>query len=156
MPLLTGWQVQLTESPKTGAITLAISVTVIFIGLVSVSRWLTLISAGRQFAAARGLNVQATGVILLSSVAMLCALVTTTMGPVAFVGLLAPHMAVMLGAKQARSQLIVASLAGGLLMLIADWIGQTILFPMQVAAGTVVSIVGGSYFLILLIRGQRN
>lgn len=141
---------------STGAITLAISVTVIFIGLVSVSRWLTLISAGRQFAAARGLNVQATSVILLSSVAMLCALVTTTMGPVAFVGLLAPHMAVMLGAKQARSQLIVASLAGGLLMLIADWIGQTILFPMQVAAGTVVSIVGGSYFLILLIRGQRN
>ncbi|OEF23662.1 Fe(3+)-hydroxamate ABC transporter permease FhuB [Vibrio rumoiensis] len=139
-----------------GALTLGISVAVIFIGLVSVSRWLTLISAGRQFAAARGLNVQATSVILLCSVALLCALVTTTMGPVAFVGLLAPHMAVMLGAKQTRAQLIVASLAGGLLMLMADWIGQTILFPMQIAAGTVVSVVGGSYFLVLLIRGQKN
>ncbi|MBD1574978.1 Fe(3+)-hydroxamate ABC transporter permease FhuB [Vibrio sp. S11_S32] len=141
---------------STGATTLALSVAIIFIGLVCVSRWLTLISAGRQFAAARGLNVQATSVILLCSVALLCALVTTTMGPVAFVGLLAPHMAVILGAKQARAQLLVAGLAGGLLMLVSDWIGQTILFPMQIAAGTVVSIVGGSYFLLLLIRGQKS
>ncbi len=139
-----------------GALVLGVSVAIIFIGLVAVSRWLTLISAGRQFAAARGLNVQATSVILLCSVALLCALVTTTMGPVAFVGLLAPHMAVMLGAKQARAQLIIAALAGGLLMLIADWIGQSILFPMQIAAGTVVSVVGGSYFLLLLIRGQKH
>lgn len=138
------------------AIILALSVTVIFTALISVSRWLTLISAGRQFAAARGLNVQATSIILLCSVALLCALVTTTMGPVAFVGLLAPHMAVMIGAKQARSQLIVASLMGGLLMLLADWLGQIILFPMQIAAGTVVSIIGGSYFLLLLIRGQNR
>lgn len=139
-----------------GAIILALSVTVIFSALISVSRWLTLISAGRQFAAARGLNVQATSVILLCSVALLCALVTTTMGPVAFVGLLAPHMAVMIGAKQARSQLLVAGLMGGLLMLLADWIGQIVLFPMQIAAGTVVSIIGGSYFLLLLIRGQKT
>ena len=138
------------------AIILALSVTLIFTALISVSRWLTLISAGRQFAAARGLNVQATSVILLCSVALLCALVTTTMGPVAFVGLLAPHMAVMIGAKQARSQLVVAGLMGGLLMLLADWLGQIILFPMQIAAGTVVSIIGGSYFLLLLIRGQKG
>ena len=154
---IIGWLAGSTyRVASTGAVTLSISVLAIFIGLVCVSRWLTLISAGRQFAAARGLNVQATSVILLCSVALLCALVTTTMGPVAFVGLLAPHMAVMLGAKQARSQLIVAGLSGGLLMLMSDWIGQTILFPMQIAAGTVVSIVGGSYFLVLLIRGQKR
>lgn len=154
---IIGWLAGSTyRVTSTGAVTLSISVLAIFIGLVCVSRWLTLISAGRQFAAARGLNVQATSVILLCSVALLCALVTTTMGPVAFVGLLAPHMAVMLGAKQARSQLIVAGLSGGLLMLMSDWIGQTILFPMQIAAGTVVSIVGGSYFLVLLIRGQKR
>ncbi|MBD1574276.1 Fe(3+)-hydroxamate ABC transporter permease FhuB [Vibrio sp. S17_S38] len=154
---IIGWLAGSTyRVTSTGAVTLSISVLIIFIGLICVSRWLTLISAGRQFAAARGLNVQATSVILLCSVALLCALVTTTMGPVAFVGLLAPHMAVMLGAKQARSQLIVAGLSGGLLMLMSDWIGQTILFPMQIAAGTVVSIVGGSYFLVLLIRGQKR
>ncbi|MFT6986815.1 MAG: ABC-type Fe3+-siderophore transport system permease subunit [Psychromonas sp.] len=137
------------------ALTLAFSVMLIFSLIVSVSRWLTLLSAGRQFAAARGLNVQRCSIILLCAVALLCALVTTTMGPVAFIGLLAPHIAVMLGAKQARAQLIVAALCGGLLMLIADWLGQILLFPMQIAAGTLVSIIGGGYFLILLIRGQK-
>ncbi len=154
---IIGWLAGSTYRVTTqGALTLALCVLVIVTSLICVSRWLTLISAGRQFAAARGLNVPATSVILLASVALLCALVTTTMGPIAFVGLLAPHMAVMLGAKQAREQLIVASLAGGLLMLMADWVGQTILFPMQIAAGTVVSVIGGSYFLLLLIRGQSK
>ncbi|MFV0574004.1 MAG: Fe(3+)-hydroxamate ABC transporter permease FhuB [Vibrio sp.] len=153
---IIGWLAGSTyRVSSNNALLLAVSVAIIFGLLISVSRWLTLISAGRQFAAARGLNVKTTSVILLCSVALLCALVTTTMGPVAFVGLLAPHMAVMLGAKQAREQLVVAGLVGGLLMLMADWIGQSVLFPMQVAAGTVVSIIGGSYFLILLIRGQK-
>lgn len=138
------------------ALTLAFSVILIFCLMLSVSRWLTLLSVGRQFAAARGLNVKACTVILLCAVALLCALVTTTMGPVAFVGLLAPHIAAMLGAKQAHTQLIVAALCGGLLMLMADWLGQILLFPMQIAAGTLVSIIGGGYFLILLIRGQKS
>lgn len=66
---------------------------------IALSRWLTLISIGRSFASARGVNVnaQSTSLILLTIVALLCALVTATMGPVSFVGLIAPHMAMMLG-----------------------------------------------------------
>lgn len=123
---------------------------------LATSRWLTLISAGRQFAAARGLNVQLTSVILLGVVALLCGSVTATMGPVAFIGLLAPHMAVMLGAKVVKSQLTVAALVGGCLMVFADWLGQVMLYPMQIAAGTLVSVIGGSYFLLLLIRGRSH
>ncbi|WP_371826116.1 Fe(3+)-hydroxamate ABC transporter permease FhuB [Photobacterium sp. GJ3] len=138
------------------ALFLMAGVGVLFTFTLMTSRWLTLISAGRQFAAARGLNVTLCSALLLATVALLCALVTATMGPVAFVGLLAPHMAVMLGAKQAREQLIVASLVGGVVMLVADWVGQTVLFPAQIAAGTLVSVIGGSYFLFLLIRGRAR
>jgi iron complex transport system permease protein len=41
-------------------------------------------------------------------------------------------------------------------MVIADWLGQHILFPSQVAAGTLVSVIGGIYFIGLLIKGQRS
>lgn len=135
--------------------TLMIITSVLTIVSLGLSRWLTLISAGRAFARARGLNVQLASVLLLTIVALLCALVTSSMGPVGFIGLLAPHMAVMLGAKKAKEQLIIAALTGGLLMLCANWLGQVILFPAQIAAGTLVSIIGGSYFLLLLIRGQK-
>ena len=119
-------------------------------------RWLTLISAGRLFAQARGLNVTKSFIALLICVALLCGAVTATMGPIAFIGLLAPHMAVLLGAKKAFEQIVVAALIGAWLMVIADWLGQHILFPSQVAAGTLVSVIGGIYFIGLLIKGQRS
>lgn len=150
---LAGSTYRVTEGK---ALFLFVGVAALFVFTLATSRWLTLISAGRQFAAARGLNVPVSSALLLGTVALLCALVTATMGPVAFVGLLAPHMAVMLGAKQAREQLIVASLVGASVMLIADWVGQTVLFPAQIAAGTLVSVIGGSYFLFLLIRGRSR
>jgi iron complex transport system permease protein len=65
-------------------------------------------------------------------------------------------MAVLLGAKKAFEQIVVAALIGAWLMVIADWLGQHILFPSQVAAGTLVSVIGGIYFIGLLIKGQRS
>lgn len=119
------------------------------------SRWLTLISAGDAMALARGLDAKKARLTLLILVALLCALITSVMGPVAFVGLLAPHMAVMLGAKKTRPQLILAILAGSMLMLFSDWLGRTALYPSQVPAGTIASILGGSYFIYLLTRRRH-
>ncbi|MEZ8425688.1 Fe(3+)-hydroxamate ABC transporter permease FhuB [Vibrio cyclitrophicus] len=119
------------------------------------SRWVTLIATGRQFASARGLNINIAYVVLLCIVAILCSVVTTTMGPVAFVGLLAPHIAAMVGARLVREQIILAFLIGAALMLFADWLGQVVVFPAQLAAGTLVSIIGGSYFIFLLLKSRR-
>ena len=78
------------------------------------------------------------------------------MGPVAFVGLLAPHMAVILGAKKAELQIPTAALLGASLMVFSDWLGQNLVYPSQIAAGTLVAIVGGLYFIVLLIQGRRT
>ncbi|MEZ8230985.1 Fe(3+)-hydroxamate ABC transporter permease FhuB [Vibrio splendidus] len=120
------------------------------------SRWVTLIATGRQFASARGLNINIAYVALLCIVAILCSVVTTTMGPVAFVGLLAPHIAAMVGARLVREQIILSFLIGAALMLFADWLGQVVVFPAQLAAGTLVSIIGGSYFIFLLLKSRRT
>lgn len=132
---------------------------VLLCGLVAVllmfslasSRALTLISISRAFAKARGLNSSLTSLSLLVLVALLCAVVTATMGPVSFVGLVAPHLARMLGAQQVKEQLLLGSLIGATTMLWSDWLGQTLLFPNQIAAGTLVAILGALYFLGLLI-----
>ncbi|MFA0191646.1 Fe(3+)-hydroxamate ABC transporter permease FhuB [Vibrio lentus] len=120
------------------------------------SRWVTLIATGRQFASARGLNINIAYVALLCIVAILCSVVTTTMGPVAFVGLLAPHIAAMVGARLVQEQIILSFLIGAALMLFADWLGQVVVFPAQLAAGTLVSIIGGSYFIFLLLKSRRS
>ncbi|CAH7446547.1 Ferrichrome transport system permease protein fhuB (TC 3.A.1.14.3) [Vibrio chagasii] len=120
------------------------------------SRWVTLIATGRQFASARGLNINIAYVALLCIVAILCSVVTTTMGPVAFVGLLAPHIAAMVGARLVKEQIILSFLIGAALMLFSDWLGQVVVFPAQLAAGTLVSIIGGSYFIFLLLKSRRT
>lgn len=126
-------------------------VLVLFVLSLMSSRALTLISISRSFATARGLNSAWMSLGLLVLVAMLCAVVTATMGPVAFVGLIAPHLARMLGAQQVKAQLLLGSLIGATTMLWSDWLGQVLLFPNQIAAGTLVAILGALYFLALLI-----
>ncbi|MGL4381209.1 MAG: Fe(3+)-hydroxamate ABC transporter permease FhuB [Vibrio sp.] len=142
----------------TGEQAVLLSLAVVGCGLVALSwsRWLTLLSIGRDFAATRGLSPRRASLLLLMLVATLCALVTATMGPVSFVGLIAPHMALMLGAQRADSQLLFAALIGGTLLLWADWLGQALLFPAQIAAGTLVAIIGGSYFLLLLLSQRAR
>ncbi|MCF7493833.1 Fe(3+)-hydroxamate ABC transporter permease FhuB [Vibrio sp. L5-1] len=138
----------------------AVIMTIVITACIGVSlllsRWVTLIATGRQFASARGLNINIAYVALLCIVAILCSVVTTTMGPVAFVGLLAPHIAAMVGARLVREQIILSFLIGAALMLFADWLGQVVVFPAQLAAGTLVSIIGGSYFIFLLLKSRRT
>lgn len=116
------------------------------------SRWLTLISIGDGVALARGVHVARVRLLLLLLVSALCALVTTVMGPVAFVGLLAPHLALLLGARRVRPQLWLAMGLGVALMLVSDWLGRSLLYPQQLPAGLVAALLGGSYFLFLLSR----
>lgn len=92
---------------------------------------------------------------MLTIVALLCAFSTATVGPISFVGLVAPpHMAMMLGARKVKEQLCVGALIGATLMLWADWLGQIAIYPSQVAAGTLVAIIGSTYFLFLMLKSK--
>ncbi|HHY0364934.1 Fe(3+)-hydroxamate ABC transporter permease FhuB [Vibrio parahaemolyticus] len=148
---LTGSTYRVTS---TSALMLLIAVLGLLAIVFALSRWLTLISIGRAFSNARGLNPSSANTILLVIVALLCAFSTATVGPVSFVGLVAPHMAMMLGARKVKEQLFVGSLIGATLMVWADWLGQIAIYPSQIAAGTLVAIIGSTYFLFLMLKSK--
>lgn len=152
---LLGWLAGSTYR-ATAAQALWLTVGVLLFGALALlfQRALTLIGIGDGVAASRGLNVPRLRVALLVLVALLCALVTSLLGPVAFLGLLAPHIAVMLGARRVLPQLLLAASLGAVLMLLADWVGRTLIFPLQIPVGIVASVLCGSYFVYLLIRGR--
>lgn len=137
------------------AVTLASVVGALGALTLLLRRWIGLISIGDGMAEARGLSVNMARLVLLLLACMLTAAVTATMGPVAFVGLIAPHIAVLLGARGARAQLVVAAVVGSGLMIAADWLGRTAIYPMQLPAGAIASVIGGAYFLFLLLRMRR-
>ena len=114
--------------------------------------WLDLLPLGAPTARALGVNVTWSRLILLLVMAVLTAGATLVVGPLSFVGLLAPHMARLLGLARAREQFVGAALLGGLLMIAADWLGRILLFPNEIPAGLVATLVGGSYFMWRLRR----
>ncbi|MBY5928153.1 Fe(3+)-hydroxamate ABC transporter permease FhuB [Halomonas sp. DP8Y7-3] len=111
------------------------------------ARWLDILPLGSATSKALGIHVENARLGLLATVAVLTAAATLIVGPLSFVGLLAPHMARLMGFSRARLHLAGAALIGALLMVLADWVGRQLLFPQEIPAGLVASILGGSYFM---------
>lgn len=113
-------------------------------------RWLTLLPLGGETARSLGVALRTSRMALLLLAAALTAAATLTIGPLSFVGLMAPHMARMLGFRRALPQLTMAVLLGGGLMMAADWCGRMVVFPSQVPAGLLATFIGAPYFIYLL------
>jgi iron complex transport system permease protein len=89
---------------------------------------------------------------LLLAAALLTAVVVAYAGPIAFVGLIVPHIVRLLaGTSQHRFVLPAAALAGGGFLAWADAASRTILAPAELPVGILTALVGGPFFLGLLI-----
>ncbi|MBB3570185.1 Fe(3+)-hydroxamate ABC transporter permease FhuB [Rhizobium sp. BK491] len=118
-------------------------------------RWLDLLPLGAQAAQAIGIRVNFARACLFALAAAMTAAATLVVGPLSFIGLMGPHLARELGLRRAAPQLMGAALAGGSLMVLADWFGRMIAFPYQMPAGLVSALVGAPLLLILLMKRRR-
>ena len=91
---------------------------------------------------------------LLVLVALMSAVATLAVGPLSFIGLMTPHLARRSGAVSTEKQLPIAALYGAALMLAADWLGRYLIFPYELGAGVIASLLGGGYFLLLLRQAR--
>lgn len=132
-------------------VTTAIVVASLALGLALAARpfarWLDILPLGGATAMALGIALNRARLMLLLLVALLTACATLVVGPLSFVGLLAPHMARLAGFSRARMHLLGAALIGALLMVLADWLGRQMIFPYEIPAGLVASLLGGAYFM---------
>lgn len=115
-------------------------------------RWLTILPLGGATARSVGIALTPARLTILLLAAVLTAMATLTVGPLSFVGLMAPHMARMRGFRRALPQMVIAALLGGLLMVFADWCGRMLLFPYQIPAGLLATFIGAPYFVYLLCK----
>ncbi|EOV9528531.1 FecCD family ABC transporter permease [Bacillus cytotoxicus] len=92
--------------------------------------------------------------LLLAAVALAAAAVSVT-GGIAFIGLMAPHIAKSLVGPRHQMFVPVAILIGGWLLLLADTIGRHIVEPSGIPAGIVVALIGAPYFMYLLLKSPK-
>ncbi|MFZ2613204.1 MAG: iron chelate uptake ABC transporter family permease subunit, partial [Raoultella planticola] len=118
-------------------------------------RWLMILPLGGEAARAVGMALTPSRVALLLLAAGLTAAATLTIGPLSFVGLMAPHIARMMGFRRTMPQMVMAGLIGGLLLVFADWCGRMMMFPYQIPAGLLSTFIGAPYFIYLLRKQSR-
>lgn len=99
-----------------------------------------------------GLPVQRERILLLLTSVALAAAAVSVSGGIAFIGLMAPHIAKSLVGPRNQMFIPIAVLLGGLLLLIADIIGSNVVADKIIPAGIVVSLIGVPYFAYLLLK----
>lgn len=156
MGALLSWMAGSTYLVTQSDAILALSVTGVSLVLMPLlSRWLEILPLGEASSRALGVGLATSRLQVLFAAAVLTGGATLIVGPLSFVGLLAPHMARMIGLRRAMPQLYGSAVVGALIMLVADWLGRNLLFPYQVPAGLLASFIGGPYLMGLIWRSGR-
>ena len=99
-----------------------------------------------------GMAVEKERIIMLVIAVALAASAVSVSGGIAFIGLMAPHIAKSLVGPRAQLFMPVAVLLGGWLLLTADSIGRNLVDPDGIPAGVMVALIGAPYFMYLLMR----
>ncbi len=122
------------------------------IGLVSLPRTLDLMSLGADAAAARGVNVRRTEQVALVSASLATGAAVSIGGPVAFIGIIVPHMVRLLVGADHRVVLPASALFGAAFLVGCDLVARTLFSPMELPVGIVTALIGAPFFLWLLVR----
>ena len=138
------------DGPKAAAA--AGSAFVLLSAAALLTRWLDILPLGPAVSQSIGVNTRWSRLGILLLTALLTAAGSLVAGTLSFVGLMAPHLARRLGFEQALYHLIGAALLGGLIMVGADWLGRIVLFPRQIPAGLVATLVGVPVLMWLVAR----
>ena len=116
-------------------------------------RQLDMLSLGDDTANVVGLSVRRWRAILLMIAVLQASLVTAMVGVLGFVGLMAPHIARMLGFNKTKQQLICASVFGALLVIAAELFSRSLpISGFRLPTGVLTVLLGMPFFLYLLTR----
>lgn len=115
---------------------------------------LNLLNLSEPVAIGVGVSINKERVVLLLIAVALAAAAVSVTGGIAFIGLMAPHIAKALIGPRNQLYLPIAILIGGWLLLLADTIGRNIIEPEGIAAGIMTALIGAPYFIYLLLKNN--
>lgn len=146
---MTGSTAQLT--PSLALTAAGCAAAVLLLGLAA-RRWLAILPLGPETAAGLGLPAGRGRLGLLTLAAAATGVATVLVGPLSFIGLLAPRLVVLAGFRTPVQTMIAAAATGALLLTAADWLGRNLIYPWALPAGLLATVLGCPVALWLLLR----
>jgi iron complex transport system permease protein len=136
-------------SPLVAALPLVGATLVLFAML---PRALNLLSLGEDVASARGVDVGQAQRIAFLSASLATGAAISLAGPIGFIGVVVPHLVRLLVGSDHRVVLPASILFGAAFLVVCDLIARTAMAPIELPVGIVTALIGGPFFIWLLIR----
>jgi iron complex transport system permease protein len=114
------------------------------------------LDTGEDTAKGLGVNTERERIVGMILTSVLSAVIVSFFGIIAFIGLLAPHIARMIIGSDHRYLIPLSIILGAIILILADGVGQVILYPSVIPVGIITSMLGGPLFIYLLIRRYRR
>ncbi len=118
-------------------------------------RELNLLLTGEDLASSRGVNVNSMKKRLFLITSLMVGAIVAQCGPIAFVGMMVPHICRLLGSNRHGYLLPASFLFGGTFLVLCDLLARTLIAPAEIPVGVITSLLGGPFFLWLLIQKKR-
>jgi iron complex transport system permease protein len=135
--------------PILAALPLMVAAFAVFAMLPSA---LNLLSVGADLAATRGVDVARAQRLAFLSASLATAAAVSLAGPIGFIGIVVPHLVRLMVGVDHRIVLPASALFGAAFLVGCDLVARTILAPIEVPVGVVTAMLGGPFFLWLLVR----
>ncbi|MCD5417551.1 iron ABC transporter permease [Candidatus Bipolaricaulota bacterium] len=113
-------------------------------------------SGGDEVAKSLGVNCGRVRIVSMLLASLIAAAIITFTGLIGFVGLVAPHITRYLVGGDHRFLLPASCVLGAVLLVTADTLGRTVVSPIVIPVGIVISVVGAPFFFFLLMRQRRQ
>lgn len=117
-------------------------------------RELDLLAVGDEYASSRGVDIGRSTKRILVAVSLMVGSVVAVCGPIGFVGVIVPHVARLIVGPRHGVLIAVSLVGGGAFLVLCDTVARTVLAPVEIPVGILTSLLGGPFFVLLLLRGR--
>jgi len=115
---------------------------------------LNLLMLGEDLAISRGGDVNKIKLILFFATSLMVGSVVAVCGPIGFVGMMAPHICRLLIGPEHKYLSRASWLFGGAFLVVCDLLSRMIIAPAEIPVGVITALLGGPFFIWLLIRSR--
>lgn len=145
---LTFWSAGGTAGIRMDQLKIAAPVLIAaLIAALLLSRQVSLLSLGEEAARSLGLNLNRSRLLTILVVLLLAGTCTALAGPVAFVGLLVPHIVRRFAGGRYEAILPCSMMLGALMMVLADILSRTLNAPTEMPVGLIFAVIGVPAFI---------
>ena len=120
------------------------------------TRELNLLTTGDEIAASRGVQVRAVKKMLFFATSLMVGGVVAVCGPIGFVGMMVPHISRLIIGPDHRYLAPATLLFGGMFLTLCDTLSRTLIAPAEIPVGVITALLGGPFFIWLLISGSSE